>query len=58
MAPGFLLSAVMSDGTVGASDLLSLLAQWGTDPGEPPDFDGNVGASDRLVLLANWGPYP
>ena len=47
-------------GVVGASDLLSLLVQWGTDPGGPPDFDGdgngNVGASDLLALLADWGP--
>ena len=49
---------VDANGTVGASDLLSLLAQWGTDPGVPPDFDGDgsVGASDLLALLANWGP--
>ncbi|MEE8155972.1 MAG: hypothetical protein V3T53_13545 [Phycisphaerales bacterium] len=48
------------NGSVGASDLLSLLVQWGTDPGGPPDFDGdgNVGASDLLALLANWGPCP
>ena len=46
------------DDTVGAADLLSLLAQWGTDPSGPPDFDedGDVGASDLLALLANWGP--
>ncbi len=45
------------DGTVGASDLLSLLVQWGDDPGGPPDFDGDgtVGSSDLLILLANWG---
>lgn len=49
-----------ANGTVGASDLLSLLAQWGSDPDGPPDFDGNgsVGASDLLALLANWGPCP
>jgi len=48
------------DGIVGAADLLSLLVQWGTDPGGPPDFDGDgiVGASDLLVLLVNWGPCP
>ena len=48
------------NGTVGAVDLLWLLAQWGTDPGGPPDFDGNndVGVSDLLALLANWGPCP
>ncbi len=48
------------DGSVGASDLLLLLVQWGTDPGGPPDFDGDgtVGASDLLALLINWGPVP
>ncbi len=47
-------------GTVGIADLLSLLLQWGADPGGPPDFDGNgnVGVSDLLTLLANWGPCP
>ncbi|MHC4303646.1 MAG: thrombospondin type 3 repeat-containing protein [Planctomycetota bacterium] len=46
------------DGTVGITDFLVLLAQWGTDPGGPPDFDGDgtVGITDFLVLLANWGP--
>ena len=45
-------------GSVGTSDLLDLLAQWGT-PGSA-DFDGNgiVGTSDLLALLANWGPCP
>lgn len=45
------------DGFVGTADLLSLLAQWGTDPGGPPDFDGDgtVGTSDLLILLAHWG---
>ncbi|MEE9131123.1 MAG: FG-GAP repeat protein [Phycisphaerales bacterium] len=47
-------------GTVGASDLLSLLVSWGPCKGCPADFDGdgNVGASDLLALLANWGPCP
>ncbi len=42
---------------VGVADLLSLLLQWGADPGGPPDFDGNgnVGVSVLLALLANWG---
>lgn len=46
------------NGSVGASDLLSLLAQWGTDG--PADFDGSgtVGAGDLLALLANWGLCP
>ena len=47
-------------GTVGASDLLSLLVSWGPCKGCPADFDGNgsVGASDLLALLVNWGPCP
>ena len=48
------------DGSVGTSDLLTLLADWGANPGNPADFDGNgvVGTSDLLMLLANWGPCP
>ncbi len=55
---GQCIADLNGDGIVGASDLLSLLAQLGTDPGGPPDFDGNgsVGALDLLALLANWGP--
>ncbi len=45
------------DGIVGITDLLALLAAWGTNPGGPPDFDGNgsVGITDLLDLLGNWG---
>ncbi len=48
------------NGTVGASDLLSLLVSWGPCKGCPADFDGDdeVGVSDLLALLANWGPCP
>ncbi len=48
------------NGSVGVSDLLSLLANWGPCKGCPADFDGGgtVGVSDLLVLLANWGPCP
>lgn len=47
-----------SDETVGTSDLLILLADWGHSPGSPADLDGNgvVGTEDLLILLANWGP--
>ncbi len=49
-----------ASGSVGASDLLSLLVSWGPCKGCPADFDDNgiVGASDLLALLANWGPCP
>lgn len=48
------------DTFVATSDLLSLLAAWGSNPGSPPDFDGDgvVSTSDLLALLANWGPCP
>lgn len=48
------------DGSVGASDLLALLASWGPCKDCPADFDSNgtVGISDLLALLANWGPCP
>ena len=51
------------DGTVGATDLLSLLVTWGVCApciNCPADFDHNciVGASDLLALLVNWGPCP
>ena len=49
-----------ASGSVGASDLLALLASWGPCKGCPADLDrdGSVGASDLLALLANWGPCP
>lgn len=48
------------DGTVGATDLLTLLVAWGPNPLHPADLDGNgtVGASDLVALLANWGRCP
>ncbi len=46
------------DCTVGITDLLILLAAWGSNPGGPPDLDGSgtVGINDLLDLLAVWGP--
>ncbi len=46
------------DGAVGITDLLAMLAAWGTDPGGPPDLDGDgiVGITDLLELLSSWGP--
>ena len=45
------------DGDVGVTDLLALLAAWGTNPLGPPDFDndGDVGVTDLLALLGHWG---
>ena len=57
---GICLLDLDANGSVGVSDLLSLLASWGPRKGCSADFDGdgNVGASDLLALLANWGPCP
>jgi hypothetical protein len=45
------------NGAVGTADLLTLLNEWGTNLGGPPDFngDGNVGTADLLMLLEAWG---
>jgi probable HAF family extracellular repeat protein len=59
-----LLGDLNGDGHVDVSDLLLLLAAWGTCPAGsspappcPADFngDGVVDVSDLLILLANWG---
>ncbi len=48
------------DARVGVTDLLVMLAAWGTGPDGPPDLngDGAVGAADLAALLASWGPCP
>jgi len=46
-----------ADGTVGITDFLELLAQWG-GPGSCDFGGGGVGITDFLELLANWGPCP
>ena len=45
------------DGTVGITDLLTLLGAWGPNPGHPADIDDNgfVGQTDLLMMLAAWG---
>ncbi len=54
------LGDVDGDSQVGVTDLLTLLAQWGLNPGGPPDFDGNgmVDVTDLLALLGAWGACP
>ena len=47
------------DGSVGTSDLLILLAQWGPCPPEcfgDLNADGLVSTADLLELLSAWGP--
>jgi hypothetical protein len=49
---------INADGIVGIGDFLSLLQDWGVNPGDPADLDedGIVGITDFLTLLGNWGP--
>ena len=48
------------DGSVNVTDLLALLAAWGSNPGHPADIndDGNVNVTDLLALLGAWGACP
>jgi hypothetical protein len=50
------LGDLNSDGEVSVSDLLSIIAAWGTDD-ENADIDGNgiVAVSDLLIAIGNWG---
>lgn len=46
------------DGSVGFSDLLTLLGQWGTAGTADVNSDGVVGFDDLLILVAAWGACP
>jgi len=50
---------VSGDGMVNVTDLLALLAAWGTSGGvEDLNGDGVVNVTDLLILLGAWGPCP
>ena len=56
--PDFCPGDIDGDGVVGTSDLLTLLATWGSASGcvlADLDLDETVGTSDLLILLVNWG---
>ncbi|MEC9372365.1 MAG: hypothetical protein VYC34_00910, partial [Planctomycetota bacterium] len=46
-----------ADGSVGSSDLGTLLGSWGACAGCPADLDGNgtVDAADLAIMLGSWG---
>ncbi|TVQ32757.1 MAG: hypothetical protein EA376_05185 [Phycisphaeraceae bacterium] len=47
------------DGAVGASDLATVLGEWGSPhPVADIDGDGLVGAGDLAEILGRWGPCP
>jgi hypothetical protein len=59
-AEPFCFGDIDADGTVGVTDFLAVLADWGPCPGCGADLDesGAVDVSDFLLLLAQWGDCP
>jgi len=50
---------VNGDGVTNVTDLLLIVAVWGSDdPDADIDGDGTVGVSDVLVVIAGWGDCP
>ena len=50
------LGDINDDGEVDVSDLLTIIAAWGSDdPLADVDGDGIVGVSDLLTAIGNWG---
>jgi len=50
------LGDINDDGEVDVSDLLTIIAAWGSDdPLADVDDDGIVGVSDLLIAIGNWG---
>jgi hypothetical protein len=57
--PASCVGDIDGNGVVDVSDLLALLAAWGSaDPDADLDDSGIVDVSDLLLLLAAWGPCP
>jgi hypothetical protein len=50
---------INEDGTVGVTDLLTVVEMWG-EAGGAGDLneDGTVGVADLLMLIDAWGPCP
>ena len=50
------LGDINDDGVVNVTDLLTIIAAWGSDDPEADlDGDGTVAVGDLLVAIANWG---
>jgi hypothetical protein len=48
-----------NDGSVSVSDLLEIIAAWGSsDPAADLNGDGTVAVSDLLIAIGNWGICP
>ena len=48
---------VNNDGNVDVSDLLAIIANWGTnDPSTDIDGNGTVNVADLLMIIGAWGP--
>ncbi|HIN09115.1 MAG TPA: sugar dehydrogenase [Phycisphaerales bacterium] len=51
---------INGDGTVSTTDLLAIIADWGSCSGCPTDLngDGTVSTTDLLAVIAAWGACP
>lgn len=43
------------EGTVGSSDIVTLLSDWGYTGMGDLDLDGEIGPQDVTALLSRWG---
>jgi len=52
-------SDVNGDGVTNVTDILAIVAAWGTNDADADiDGDGTVGVSDLLVVIEGWGDCP
>lgn len=53
------ISDITGDNTVNITDLLIVIATWGTEgPSGDANYDGIVDIQDLLVVIDTWGPCP
>ncbi len=49
---------INGDGEIGVTDILAVIAQWGTNGSADVNGDGEVDVSDLLLIVGSWGPCP
>ena len=49
---------VNGDGEIGVTDILAVIAQWGTNGSADVNGDGEVDVSDLLLIVGSWGNCP
>jgi len=49
---------INGDGEIGVTDILAVIAQWGTNGSADVNGDGEVDVSDLLLIVGSWGNCP